>query len=74
MSNITLSIPDEVLKEVRNYAKKNNTSLNALIRQFLEKTFKKNKKSSLDEFFAIADRNNASSKGKKWDRQELYER
>ena len=25
MSNITLSIPEEVLKEVRSYAKKNNT-------------------------------------------------
>ena len=74
MSNITLSIPEEVLKEVRNYAKKNNTSLNALIRQFLEKTFKKTKKNSLDEFFAIADRNKTSSKGKKWRREDLYER
>ena len=74
MSNITLSIPDEVLKEVREYARKNNTSLNALIRQFLEKSFKKPKKSSLNEFFAIADRKHASSKGKKWKREELYER
>ena len=74
MSNITLSIPDDVLKEVRNYARKNNTSLNALIRRFLEKTFRKTKRSSLDEFFAIADRSNASSKGRKWHREELYER
>ncbi len=73
MSNITLSIPDNVLKEARNYAKKNNTSLNALIRQFLEKTFKKPKKNSWDEFFAIADRANASSKGKKWKREDAYD-
>ena len=74
MSNVTLSIPDDLLNEARDYAKKNNTSLNALIRQFLEKRFKKHKKDSLDCFFAIADRGNASSKGKKWTREELYER
>ncbi len=74
MSNITLSIPDEVLKEARDYARKNKTSLNALVRQFLEKTFRKPKKKSMDEFFAIADRCKASSKAWKWNREELYER
>lgn len=74
MSNITLSIPDEVIKEARDYARKNKTSLNAMIRQFLERTFKKPKKSSIEEFFAIADRCKASSKGWKWNREEIYER
>ena len=74
MSNVTLSIPDDVLKEAREYARRNKTSLNAIIRQFLERTFKKSKKSSWDEFFAISKRYKASSKGWKWNREELYER
>ncbi len=73
MSNITLSIPDDVLKEAREYARKNKTSLNALIRQFLEKTFNKPKRNSLEEFFAIADRAKATSNGKKWKREDAYD-
>jgi len=74
MSNITLSIPDDMLKEARDYARKNKTSLNAIIRKFLEKTFKKPKKNAMDEFFAVAKRHKVSSKGWKWNREELYER
>ncbi len=74
MSNVTLSIPNDLLKVAREHARKNKTSLNAMIRDFLEKSFTKKNKNSFDEFFAIADRAGASSKGKKWTRDELYER
>jgi len=73
MSNVTLSIPDNLLKEARDYARRNKTSVNAIIRQFLEKTFKKTKKNSIEEFFAIADRAKASSKGVKWKREDAYD-
>ena len=73
MPNITLSIPEELLQEGRKYAKKNNTSLNALIRDLLQRTFLKQRSGFLDEFFALADRHPVSSNGKKWKREDLYE-
>lgn len=35
--SITLSIPPAVVQEVRDYAERNNTSLNAIIRAYMEK-------------------------------------
>lgn len=73
MSNVTLSIPDDVLKQAREYARRNKTSINAIIRDFLSKTFTKKKKSNFQEFFAIADKYKTSSGGKKITRDEIYE-
>ena len=73
MPNITLSIPEDLLQEGRKYAKKNNTSLNALIRDLLQKTFLRQRSGFLGDFFTLADRNPVSSKGKKWKREDLYE-
>ena len=36
MKNITLSLPEQLLKEARKYAARQNTSLNAMIREFLK--------------------------------------
>jgi len=35
--SITLSVPPAVVQEVRLYAERNNTSLNAIIREFMDK-------------------------------------
>ena len=72
MTNITLSIEDDLLKESRKYAQKHNMSLNALIRDFLRKMMNKNKSGWQKDFFAMADRCSANSKGKKWTREDLY--
>lgn len=37
MKNVTLAIPDDLLKKARDYAKKNGTSLNEMIRDLLKK-------------------------------------
>ena len=73
MPNITLSIPEELLKEGRKYAKKHNTSLNALIRELLQTVFSQGKKGFMQEFFALADRHPVRSNGKKWKREDLYD-
>ncbi len=73
MSNITLSVPDDLLKESRQYAQKHNTSLNALVRNLLEKIISRKKKGLLKSSFDAVDRSPVSSKGKKWTRDELYD-
>jgi len=37
MKNITLAIPEDLLNKAREYAKKNGTSLNEMIRDLLKK-------------------------------------
>ncbi len=73
MANITLSIPEDLLKQGRDYAKKKNTSLNKLIRNLLKMTIINTKKGWLQETFKMADRTASSSKGKTWKREELYD-
>jgi hypothetical protein len=73
MANITLSIPEDLLKEGRDYAKKKNTSLNALIRNLLKMTIVSKKKGWLQDTYKISDRSPATSKGKSWKREDLYD-
>jgi hypothetical protein len=73
MANITISIDDDILKSGREYAKAHNTSLNAIIRQLLEKNVYKKSAEWFDECMLLMDRAQADSKGKKWSRDELYD-
>ena len=73
MPNITLSLNEELLQAGRRYAHDHNTSLNALVRDLLGKTVKKDSKGGLEEFFRLADENKWSSKGQKWKREDLYD-
>jgi len=73
MANITISIDDEILRSGREYAKAHNTSLNAIIRQLLEKNVSKKSGAWFDECMHLMDRVQADSKGKKWTRDELYD-
>jgi hypothetical protein len=73
MPNITISIEEKLLKSGRQYAEKHQTSMNALIRTLLEQTVKRDSIQWLDECFALMDRANARSKGKRWKREDLYD-
>lgn len=73
MPNITISIEEKLLKSGRQYAEKHQTSMNALIRTLLEQTVKRDSTQWLDECFALMDRANARSKGKRWKREDLYD-
>ena len=73
MSNLTISIDDDLLKSGRQYAKKHHTSLNALIRKLLQETVTQNRQNWLDDCFKLMDENAADSQGKKWHRGELYD-
>jgi hypothetical protein len=73
MPNITISIDEELLKSGRKYAEKHQTSLNALIRKLLEDTVRLQSDDWLEECFNLMDRAEANSKGRRWQREELYD-
>ena len=72
MPNVTLSIEEKLLKAGREYAKKHHTSLNNLIRKMLIKTVQTSTGRCLDECFELMDRAGGNSKGKRWNREDLY--
>ena len=73
MPNITISLDEELLKSGRRYAQAHQTSLNALIRKLLEQTVKLQTDDWLEESFRLMDRAGGNSKGRKWDREDLYD-
>jgi hypothetical protein len=73
MSNITLSIDDDLLEAGRRYAQEHNTSLNALVRELLAGKVTKSSDDWLTEAFLLMDRAKGDSKGKKWKRDDLYD-
>jgi hypothetical protein len=73
MPNITLSLDELLLKSGRQYADKHGTSVNALIRNLLEKTVKEDNNQWIDECFELMDRANAKSNGQRWKREDLYD-
>lgn len=77
MSNLTLNIDDDVLRRARIRALERGTTVNSLVRSYLE-TFAgpEQGRRALDEIVEIAQQSNASSgpEGRTWTRDELYER
>ena len=73
MPNVTISLDEDLLKAGRQYAKKHNTSVNALIRKLLEQTVRSQSEDWLDECFRLMDRAGVNSQGKQWKREDLYD-
>ena len=73
MPNITISLDEKLLKSGRKYAEKHGTSVNALIRNLLEKTVTIETMDWMDECFTLMDRANVKSGGRRWKREELYD-
>ncbi len=72
MKNITLSIDEETLKAGRDYAKKHNMSLNALIRKLLKQSVIRSSTLWLTESFELMDKARANSTGETWKREDLH--
>lgn len=77
MPNITLSVDEDIVKKVRKIAIDKNTTLTAMIREFLysvaarDTQLKNGAVSKLKRSFKTISRDMGS---KKWSRQDLYER
>jgi hypothetical protein len=77
MRNITLAVEDEVLEKVRTYAAEQKTTVNALVRQHLEKIAAENDKRSeaRRHLLRLADTSEGRlAPGYIWNREELYDR
>ncbi len=73
MPNITLSINDELLKSAREYAEQHHTTLNELVRMLLSRQIGQPGTDWLEESFNLADAAGASSEGRTWTREEIYD-
>ncbi|HET53746.1 MAG TPA: ribbon-helix-helix protein, CopG family [Ignavibacteria bacterium] len=75
MPNITLSMDEKLIEKSRKYAEKQGKSLNALIRELLQKTVNTgNTTKNTNRLFDLMDKAAGNSKGKKWSREEIYDR
>lgn len=77
MANLTLALDDEVLRRARIRALEHGTSVNAVVREYLEGFAGDGPGSrGLREFLARAERASGRSAGteRTWTREELYER
>jgi len=75
MANLTLSLDDALLQKAREAALRDNTSVNALVREYLSRYVdaRSRRLQALDGFDAIADRSGSASQGP-WSRESLHER
>jgi hypothetical protein len=76
MKNITLAIEDEVLAEVRKYAAANDTTVNALVRDYLSGIagFENRAKKAREELLKLANESSLDLGTWKWNREDLYDR
>lgn len=74
--NITLSADEKLIRKAREYAKQHNSSLNNLVRRYLEKiTNEKNGEDAAQEFEVLCRENpGESAPGYRFDRSEEYKR
>lgn len=72
MPNITLSIKEELLKKAREKAQKSSISLNTLVRKLLEEHVREDSDEWLEAIFSMADKSKSGSRGKRWNREDLY--
>ncbi len=76
MTNITLTIDEDVLHRARIRAIEQHTSVNAVVREFLEAYAGEDKqKVAVQEFLRLAKQSHASSgpEGRTWKREDIYE-
>ncbi|HEU0191989.1 MAG TPA: DUF6364 family protein [Mycobacterium sp.] len=77
MANLTLSIDDELLQRARMRALELKTSVNALVRDYLESFAGENPaRAAITEFLVVAGTVHASSGpgGRTWKREDLHAR
>jgi len=76
MTNVTLSIDEEDLRQARVLALQQGSSLNAVIRQFVKNYVGHTQRYQevTERIIQQAEDSQYSSEGKKWTRDELHER
>jgi len=77
MANLTITIDSETLKKARLRAISSDTSVNQVLRQFLESYagISTEQKTAVERLLALSRRSRSrASRGQRWTRDELHER
>lgn len=75
MKNITLAIDDKLLEESRDFARRQRTTVNGLVRKLLEREVSgREPGEAVDRVLDLVKRGGGRSRGWKWNRGELYDR
>jgi len=76
MANLTLKIEDDVLKRARIHAIEDGTSVNEIVRKYLEAyaVTRADRIRAMKRLLELADRLKGGSGGRKTPREELYDR
>lgn len=74
MKNVTLSMDEELLEAGRDYAARQGTTLNQLVRDLLDRTTRQDRSAQVAEMFRLMDAHRGDSRGKRWKRDDLYAR
>lgn len=73
--NVTLSVDEDLIARARRFAEQRGTSLNQLIRDYLEElTAREARYTALAELESLWKREPGGSGGRTWDRDSLYDR
>ena len=79
MANLTITVDDETLKQARIRALQQNTSVNAILRRYLEEyaqidALRQKRREALNDILALAQAHPIDRGDKPWNREDLYER
>ncbi|MCC6609248.1 MAG: ribbon-helix-helix protein, CopG family [Burkholderiales bacterium] len=76
MANLTITVDDDLLKRARLKALAQGSSVNAVLRQFLEQFAGADeaRQAAIDDVLALSRASKANSQGRRWTRDELHER
>jgi hypothetical protein len=74
MKNITLALDEKTINAGRDYAQRHNITLNALVRDLLEKTVLADRTVTVQEMFRLMDAYPGNSQKQRWSREDLYDR
>jgi hypothetical protein len=72
--NLTLAIDDHVLKAARKIAAEQDTTVNQLVREYLERLISDRRKIAREKLLEFMDNSTATFDTTKWKREDLYER
>ncbi|HEX3036627.1 MAG TPA: ribbon-helix-helix protein, CopG family [Thermodesulfobacteriota bacterium] len=76
MANLTITIDDEVLKRARLKALEQGTSVNAVLREYLEAYagVRQRQEEAIENLLRLSHGSRSKRGGKRWTRDELHER
>ena len=72
MKNITLALDEKIIKKGREYARRHNLTLNALVRRLLEQTVENDAAAWLEESFRLMDSVKIGKNAESWTREDLH--